>query len=323
MKKIKEIVNIKLQQRGSRLWACALLLLSFGEAGRSFAQQDPQYSQYMFNQMAINPAYAGSREVINTSAFFRSQWTGFDGAPTTETFTVNGPLPKKNVGLGFTVIADQIGPSKSIGALGSYAYRIKVRDGKLSFGLRFGLYQYIFNWDQITYKDPTDIYNTKNQTSTIVPTADAGLYYYTNSMYVGFSATHLYSGRLTDITSQNGEFSQLSPHLFFTFGKAWSLSEKLIFNPSCMIKYVANTPVTADLNLSFLLDQRIWMGISVRTSYGIVIYTQFHITDKFKLGYSYDFGINSIGRAGGGSHEIMLSYDFKMPKAKHFSPRYF
>jgi type IX secretion system PorP/SprF family membrane protein len=193
----------------------------------------------------------------------------------------------------------------------------------LSFGLRFGVYQYIFNWNEITYKDPADIYNTKNQTSTIVPTADAGLYYYTNSMYLGLSATHLYSGRLTDVTAQNGEFAQLSPHLFFTLGKAWAISEKLIFNPSCMVKYVANTPVTADINCSFLLDQRVWMGVSVRTTYGVVAYMQFHVTEKFKLGYSYDFGVNKIGRAGGGSHEIMLGYDFNISKPKYFSPRYF
>ena len=274
----------------------------------------------MFNQMAINPAYAGSREAINASAFFRSQWTGFDGAPTTETFTLNSPMPKKKVGLGLAVIADQIGPMKSTGVLGSYAYRVKIRDGKLAFGLRFGIYQYLFNWNAITYKDPADF--SKNQTSTIVPTADAGLYYYSSSMYAGLSATHLYSGRLTDVTTQNGEFAQLSPHLFFTAGKAWAISEKLIFSPSCMVKYVANSPVAADLNLSFLLDQRIWMGLSVRTGYGIVVYAQFHVTEKFKVGYSYDFGINKIGKAGGGSHEIMIGYDFNLKKSKYFSPRY-
>lgn len=294
----------------------------FVSAEQIFAQQDPQYSQYMFNQMAINPAYAGSKEAISASAFIRSQWTGIEGAPKTETVSIHAPLKKKKVGIGFSVIADQIGPKKSIGAMGSYAYRIPIKNGKLSFGLRAGVFNYTYNWDAITYKDQTDVYNTHNQTSTIVPTADAGLYYYTNTLYVGLSATHLYSGRLTSVSNLNGDDSKLAPHLFFTFGKAWSLSENLIFNPSLMIKGAKGSPSTADLNFSFLLKQRAWVGLSMRSTYGFVVYAQFNVTEKFKLGYSYDYGINKIGKVGGGSHEIMLGYDFNISKSKITSPRY-
>ena len=294
----------------------------FVSAEQMFAQQDPQYSQYMFNQMAINPAYAGSKEAISASAFIRSQWTGIEGAPKTETVSIHAPLKKKKVGIGFSVIADQIGPKKSIGAMGSYAYRIPIKNGKLSFGLRVGVFNYTYNWDAITYKDQADVYNTHNQTSTIVPTADAGVYYYTNTMYVGFSATHLYSGRLTTVSTLNGDNGKLAPHLFFTFGKAWSLSENLIFNPSLMVKTAKGSPSTADLNLSFLLKQRLWLGLSARSTYGFVVYAQFNITEKFKLGYSYDYGVNKIGKVGGGSHEIMLGYDFNISKSKITSPRY-
>lgn len=287
-----------------------------------FAQQDPQYSQYMFNQMAINPAYAGSKEAISAAAFIRSQWTGLEGAPKTQTLTVHGPMKKKKVGLGFSVVADQIGPKKSIGVLGSYAYRIPIKNGKLSFGLRAGVFNYTYNWAEITYKDQGDVYNTNNQTSTIVPTADAGLYYYNNTLYAGLSATHLYSGRLTSISNLNGDDAKLSPHLFFTFGKAWSFSENLIFNPSCMIKATKGSPSSIDLNLSFMLKQRVWVGLSLRHTSNFVLYSQFNITDKFKLGYSYDYGFNKIGKVGGGSHEIMLGYDFNISKSKILSPRY-
>lgn len=289
---------------------------------QSFAQQDPQYSQYMFNQMAINPAYAGSKEALSSTAFIRSQWTGIDGAPKTETFSIHGPLKKKKVGIGFSVIADQIGPKKSVGALGSYAYRIPIKNGKLSFGLRLGVFNYTYNWDDIVYKDQGDVYNSHTQTSQIVPTADAGLYYYTNTLYLGVSATHLYSGRLTSVSTLNGDNGKLAPHLFFTFGKAWSLSDNLIFNPSVMIKGAKGSPSTGDLNLSFLLKQRIWVGLSIRSTYGFVAYTQINITDKFKLGYSFDYGVNKIGKVGGGSHEIMLGYDFNISRSKITSPRY-
>lgn len=288
----------------------------------AFAQQDPQYSQYMFNQLAINPAYAGSKEALSTAAFIRSQWTGIKGAPNTETLTLHGPLKKKKVGLGVAIIADQIGPKKSTGIMGSYAYRLPIKNGKFAFGLRVGVYNFSYNWSKISYRDSLDVYNTKNTTSKIVPTADAGIYYYTNTMYIGFSATHLYNGKLTSVSNANGDDAQLSPHFFFTFGKAWALSDKLTFNPSVMIKKAENSPGTGDLNLSFLINQKIWLGVSVRSSYGLVAYTQFNITDKFKLGYAFDFGVNKIGRAGGGSHEIMLGYDFNIFKSKMASPRY-
>lgn len=286
------------------------------------AQQDPQYSQYMFNQLAINPAYAGSREALSAAMFLRSQWTGIEGAPKTGTFTINGPLKKRKVGLGLELINDQIGPKKTTGIMGSYAYRIPIKKGKLAFGLRFGMYDYTYNWAKIEYKDQADIYNTQNQTSKIVPTADAGVYYYTNTLYWGLSATHLTNGRITSISNPNGGDAQLSPHYFFTLGKAWAFSDKLIFSPSFIIKSAKSAPSTADMNFSFLIDQRLWLGVSVRSRYGVVAYTQFYISEKFKVGYAYDFGLNKIGKVGGGSHEIMISYDFNIFKSKTMSPRY-
>jgi type IX secretion system PorP/SprF family membrane protein len=287
------------------------------------AQQDPQYSQYMFNQFALNPACAGSREAISAAVFYRNQWTGIDGGPQTETFTIHGPMRNKKMALGFAVIADQIGPKSSIGALGTYAYRIRLGAGKLSMGVRFGAYQYTFNWGKVQYKDITE--NTTDISSASFLTADAGAYYYTNSTYAGVSVTHLNKGLLDKTDFKEGQNLQILKHYFFTAGKAWEISDKLIFSPSCMVKYVAKTPVSADVNLSFLIQNRFWAGISVRSIYGLVVYAQYHITDKFKFGYAYDMSLNKLGTVGqtGGSHEIMLSYDLKIAKGPFFSPRYF
>jgi len=286
------------------------------------AQQDPQYSQYMFNQLVLNPAYAGSKEALSSTLIARNQWVGLDGAPKTITLSLHAPLKKKKVGLGLTVIGDQVGPVKSIGLLGSYAYRIPLGNGKLSFGLRAGIYDYTYNWAEITYKDQADVYNTQNTTSKIVPTADAGIYYYTNTLYTGLSVTHLYNGRLTSVSSVDGDNAILSPHLFFTFGKSWAFSDKLTFAPSLVLKAAKGAPATADLNACFLLKERVWLGVSFRTGYGIVALAEFQLTDKLKLGYSYDIGLNKIGRYGGGSHEIMIGYDFNIFKSKMMSPRY-
>lgn len=286
------------------------------------AQQDPQYSQYMFNQLAINPAYAGSKECLSTAAFYRNQWAGVDGAPNTATVTIHSPIRKKAAALGFSIIADEVGPKRSVGALASYAYRIRLGKGKLSMGLRFGMYQYMFDWNKVAYKDQADA--GKAPTTALFPTADAGAYYYTTSMYAGISATHLFYGRSISANfNQSGINVQLAPHLFATAGKAWEISDNLIFNPSVMVKYVKNTPVTADLNFSFLFHKRIWAGLSLRSMYGVVVYAQYNVNDKFKIGYAYDIGLNTMGRAAGSTHELMISYDLKVGKSPFFSPRYF
>lgn len=288
-----------------------------------FAQQDPQYSQYMFNQLAINPAYAGAKEAISTTMFLRKQWSGFEngGEPKTESITIHSPMRKRKVALGFAITGDQIGPKNTIGILGSYAYRIKLGKGKLSMGLRLGVYRY--NWGSINFKDEADPYNQgRIQQTSITPTADAGIYYYTNTTYAGLSMTHLDRGRLTR-PIQDTTDSRLAFHAFLTGGKAWELSEKLIFNPSFMIKVAENTPTAVDLNLSFLLQKRLWMGLSLRSNYAFVVYTQVYINDKFKIGYAFDFGASRLVRQFGGTHEIMLSYDFKISKPPFASPRYF
>ena len=289
---------------------------------RGQAQQDPQYSQYMFNQLVLNPAYAGSKDALSATTFIRSQWTNIDGAPNTQTISIHTPLKKKKIGLGFSVVADQIGPKKSVAALGSYAYNLKLKKGKLAFGLRVGVYSYTYNWTDINYKDKRDLYNTQNATTQLAPTADAGIYYYNNSMYIGFSATHLYNGRIIPTSNWNGDNAVLSPHYFFTFGKAWAFSDKFIFNPSFVLKGTKGSPTTFDINMSAMIDQKIWIGFSLRSSYGMSAYTQFKISDKFKIGYAYDFGFNKIGRVGGATHELMLGYDLNIFNSKIISPRY-
>ena len=301
-----------------------IVLLFFAECwgGALFAQQDPQYSQYMFNQLAINPAYAGSKEAISAATFLRTQWTGVSGAPKTETVTIHGPFARKKVGLGAAMIADQIGPTKSIGFMGSYAYRIKIKNGKLSFGLRAGIYNYTFNWDDITYKDQADVYNSHTTTSKVVPTADAGIYYYSRTEYIGFSATHLYNGRLTTVSNVSGDDVRFSRHYFLTAGKAWALSENFIFNPSICVKGAKGSPYTLDANLSLNIDKKLWVGVSGRSSKDMVVYMQVNLTEKLKLGYAFDFGFSKIAKFGGGTHELVLSYDFNLIKSKILSPRH-
>lgn len=287
----------------------------------SIAQQDPQYSQYMFNQLVLNPAYAGSKEQLDASMFLRRQWN-IDGAPRTATVSIHTPLKKQKVGLGLSIVADKIGPKNSQGILASYAYRIRLFNGRLAFGLRAGVFNHTFRWDEIHYKESGDVYNTQNSASQIAPTADAGLYYYSNSIYCGLSFTHLLNGKINSIPNLNGDYASMSRHMFFTFGKAWAFSDKFIFNPSFVYKKAKGAPATFDINMSAMIDQKLWIGCSYRDQAAITAYTKFNISQNFSLGYAYDFGMNRIGKIAGGAHEIMLGYNLNVFKTKMISPRF-
>jgi type IX secretion system PorP/SprF family membrane protein len=286
------------------------------------AQQDPQYSGYMFNQLSVNPAYAGSSDALSTSLVIRNQWTGIKGAPKTSSINVHGPLRKKKVGLALQLISDQLGPKTSNGILGSYAYRLPVAKGRLAMALRLGVFGYKYDWSMIEYKDPNDVYNTGGQENISVPTADAGLYYNSQTFYAGFSASHILHGRLTSYDNIQGRNAELKTHIFATAGKAFQVSPGFILNPSVMVKAVKNAPVGVDLNVNALIEEVIWLGVSVRKSYGFVVLAQYNISQKFKVGYAFDMGLNKIGIAGKGTHELLIRYDFDVYKSKTLSPRY-
>ena len=288
-----------------------------GIGGEVFAQQDAHFSQYMFNPLLLNPAYAGSREALAVALTARKQWVDIDGAPQTSSLTMQAPLRKKKVGLGFELVNDEIGPKSIIGGLFSYSYRIRLLKGKLSFGLRGGIYDYRIRWDEIKYRDKTEVY-IGSQERRAAFTVDYGMYYYTKSFYWGLAATHLNRGRYAYYSESLS--SSLVPHVFMTIGKGFQLGENIVFSPSMMTKGVKGVPDDVDLNLNFLIDEKIWIGMSVRSKYGLVFLAEWNVSEKFRIGYSYDLGLNKIGVLGKGSHEIHIGYDFNIFNTKTVSP---
>jgi type IX secretion system PorP/SprF family membrane protein len=289
-------------------------------AKNNFAQQDPQYSQYMFNQLVINPAYAGSKEALCMAVSTRNQWVDMPGAPKTNTMFLHGPLLNKSIGLGGYVIQESIGPKKWTGIYGDFAYRFKLGKGKLSLGLSAGYTHYVFDLSKLDFKDASETFSS----NTVSPGAmdfTTGFYYNSKSFYIGGSITHLNKAKL-DLGSSTTNYS-LHKHSFLYLGKGWQINDNLVFNPSLMFK--SDDPkrgAQCDLNFNFLLKKRLWLGLSVRQAYGLVFLTQYLVTDKFKIGYSYDRGLNKIGIYGKASHEILISYDFNIFKSKMLSPRY-
>lgn len=305
-----------------------VLVIAFS-AVKSFAQQDPQYNLYQYNQMVINPAYAGARDAIAIVADVRKQWVGFDGAPTTAAFSIHSPVANNKIGLGLNGMSDKIGAKSTTSFYGNFSYILKLNNKtKLAFGARAGYSSYKFNSNAIKYKDSeesayADLYSSTKGALDV----DAGLYLRTNTFYVGLSATHLNQGSIYkgsfQVKDTTGSYSlsyTLRPHVFLTIGKSFVIKENFLFSPSLMVKAVAGKP-TVDLNFNFFAAKRVWFGLFVRQAYGFGALFQVYVTNQFRIGYSYDIGIGPR-KFLGSSHEVMIGFDIKKNKAKMTSPRF-
>jgi type IX secretion system PorP/SprF family membrane protein len=292
-------------------------------------QQDPIYTQYMFNPLNYNPAYAGSKSILSAALVYRNQWVGLDGAPKIVTFSAHSPLKNKNMGLGFEITNDKIGPTSNLTVQASYAYRIrlsKISKGKLGFGLKAGIYNSSIDWNSISYKDQGDGLVVGSKDSYLSPIFDFGLYYHrTNRSFAGLTFKNLnspkqgldYSGRTT------AEESKLYSQIILTYGKIIELSDRAVFRPSALLRSSFQTNPVLDVNLSILFDQKIWVGLSYRTTNSIAVVLEYEITQQIKVGYSYDYDISGLTSAHTGSHEIFLGFNYNVFKSRMRSPRYY
>lgn len=289
------------------------------------AQQEAQFNQYMFNPLGINPAYAGSRDVLSAVALFRSQWVGFEGAPNTQTFAIHGPLWKKRMGLGFQITNDQIGPRNVMSAEVDYAYRFPFLRGKLSLGLAGGVYYHTFDWNKITYKDQGDVIPTYGAQQVVSPNADFGVWYNTKKFYAGLELAHLTEPRIniSDSSTNGGNAYRQFRHYSFTVGRAFVVSDKIVLRPSILYKQAGLFRGGFDLNFSVLFDERLWAGVTIRPSYGGAVILEYIVNKKLRFGYSFDYPLNQFRFSRATSHELFLGYDFELKKPNTRSPRYF
>ena len=293
-------------------------------ASVAFPQQDPLFSQYMFNKLAVNPGYAGSRDALTVDAIYRYQWVNIPGAPQTLSASVHTPLVNPHIGLGMNIYSDVIGATVSQGALATFAYRILFPDSRLSFGLQAGVkYSDIF-WSRINpYDDGDPLYNSQMKKKA-VPDANFGIYYYSNKYYVGISSKQLLQNEM-GIVTVNGkdEYTKLLRHFYGMAGAAFPISEQVVFRPSILAKFVPNAPPQIDLNASFLFVNTFWLGVSYRTEKAVSFMAEFNLTHNLRLGYSYDLWFNELQAYNKGSHEIRLGFDFDIFHSRMLTPRYF
>ena len=287
------------------------------------AQQDPHYTQYMYNMSVMNPAYAGSKENLSLGLLHRKQWVEIEDAPTTTTFFGHAPVGK-NVGMGLSVISDKIGPVEENNIYADFSYTLNLGgEHKLAFGLKTGLTLHKVGLYDEVYPtlpdefDPAFSENTSNSYFNI----GSGLFYYTNKYYLGFSIPNLMKSKHLDFNGR--EFGSEVSHYFVTGGYVFDINDNVKFKPFFMMKSAFEAPTSWDLSANFLFNEKFEIGGTYRLEDSFGAMVNYAITPNIKLGYAYDHIVSDLNVTTPSSHEIILLFDLNFPKKVSSSPRFF
>jgi len=317
------ILTVMMRKILKGLIVIVVLLLQFGEG---FAQQNALFSQYMFNTLAFNPAYAGSRNVVAATALYRNQWVGIDGAPQTGTFTIDAPFANERLGLGVQVISDNIGITKTTGLVLSGSFRIPLNEGSLSFGLQGSMNNYFAGFSNVNL-DPSgpvpdmafDADVNKN-----LYNFGSGAYYRNSRFYAGLSVQDFVRNRLNFDTIGVGDITaRQSAHAYLATGYVFPLSFDFNLKTSVLVKGVKGAPIQADLNATLWIKEIIAIGAEYRTNADISAMMELKVSPRVSIGYAFDRSTTNLRTYNSGSHEFMLRYEFSFDRNKILSPRYF
>lgn len=309
-----------------KLLTC-FLLLAFAKAVT--AQQDPQYSQYMYNPIVINPAYAGNRGVASIMGLHRSQWVGLDGAPRTQTLSFHTPIAYSRVGLGFSIVNDEIGPANETYAAADFSYTIPVgMTGDLSFGLKGGVHLLNVDFNQLNIANPGDDFFANNIENRLSPTVGVGVFYHTDRFYAGLSTPNLLQ---TDHFSEDAENSSTAYiaeeriHYFGTAGYVFDLNDNLKFKPATLVKVVPGAPLQVDVTANFLFNEKLTLGAAYRWSAAVTALAGFQLNDQMMIGFAYDRETTALGNAvyNDGSYELFLRFELFSRFSRIITPRFF
>ncbi len=317
-------IHLNIKMKYKRLIYLSILALSFHQAK---AQTEPMYSQYMYNMLGVNPAYAGNREALSLNFFQRNQWVGIKGAPKTTSLSIDQSIKDGKMGWGIQVYDDRLGVEAATGFNGMLSTRIRVSEkGILSGGLSFGLMNYRINLNDVNNR------NNPNDPSFIVtdnpskwnPSMGMGIYYNTDRFYASVSTPSVLKSRLASYENFNTSIQKSDAfHLFANTGYVFDVNEDVKLKPSTMIKMVSGAPIEADLNMNLWLKDLLGIGGSYRTGDAFVGMIELQATQQIKFGYAYDMPFNPLKYFTKGSHELMLRYEFGNFKTKIKSTRYF
>ncbi len=299
------------------------------------AQQEAQYTQFMFNKLALNPAYAGSTEVACVSCLHRSQWVGLEGAPVSQLLNFQIPIFSDRVGLGASVSHDVIGPTNSWKLSTMYSYRLPVSNGTLAIGLQGSLRNYQIKWSETSATHSGDQLIPGAESTKVIPNFGAGLYYNTSKYYVGLSVPSLIRSDLNfnDATYSNTDYGREESHGYLMAGVLFDLSNSIKLKPAILMKYASNTPFDMDLNLSFIFFEKLWLGATYRLGgnskesggFGesLDFVLQYQLAKALKAGVAYDVTLSKLKDYNSGTFEVMLEYCINRNDQRLTNPRFF
>lgn len=284
------------------------------------AQQDPQYTQYMYNMNVVNPAYAGSKESLSITALYRNQWSGLDDNPVTFTFAAHAPISDK-IGLGLSAVKDELGPIKETNVFADFSYTLQMSSSiKLALGLKAGATFHDVGLSSLELQDPNDPFFSEDIKNTY-PNIGAGAFLYSEKFYIGLSVPNMLKSVHLD---ENGiKYGSETNHYFGTAGYVFQITDNFKLKPSVMVKSAFDAPVSYDGNLNALFYDRFELGASYRLDDSFSGLVGFQVTPNIRIGYAYDHVTSDIKTVGPASHEVVLTFDVFMKPRILRSPRFF
>ncbi|ASS49881.1 MAG: hypothetical protein A3D31_09890 [Candidatus Fluviicola riflensis] len=296
-----------------------IVLVSIGCTNGLLAQQDPHFTQFFENTLFVNPAYAGSKDVLNVTGLHREQWVGFAGRPVSSTLSVHSPLSYRSVGLGLTMVNDHNGPVDQTMFYGDFSYSLKFKNkGKLAFGIKGGFNLVNVGSASLEATDQNDLNLLRDVRNNVNPNFGFGIYYHTPVWFAGVSTPKLleqsYDGSKTNVEKR---------HYFANVGGVITVSNAWKIRPMAQAKFTTGAPLSLDASVAGIYNDRFYIGGLYRLDAAFGAFVQYQITSQFKLGFATDFGTQEIRNYNYGTFEVMGSYDFIFRKTGVRSPRYF
>lgn len=304
-----------------------LLLVLILSGLEMHSQQDSQFTQYMYNTININPAYAGSRGVMSIFGLYRNQWVGLDGAPVTMTGSLNTPISNSNVGLGLSVVSDKIGPSDETSISADISYSIPTSERfKLSFGLKATANLLNIDFTKLNQYNPNDPRFQDNVDNKFSPNVGAGLYFHSDKTYFGLSVPNFLETKHFDEEASSNSASFVAKermHYYLIGGHVFDLSPSIQFKPAFLTKVVQGAPLQVDLSANFLFNEKFTLGAAYRWDAAMSAMAGFQISQGLFIGYGYDMETTKLADYNSGSHEIFLRYELFKTVDRVISPRFF
>ena len=291
------------------------------------AQQQGQFSEYMYNTVVINPAYAGSRNYLSAFGLHRSQWIGLEGAPISNSFSVNAPISDSSIGLGLGILREQIGPSNQTNLSTSFSYTIRANDSyKLSFGISGHLNFLYVDYSKLNIHDAGDAVFESNLDAKFSPNLGGGIYLHSEKMYVSFSIPTLletkYFNGNTNTTAATAIVKERT-HYYFSTGYVFKISDDFKFKPAILTKVISGAPIQVDFSGNFLINKKVVLGAAYRWQATLSELAGFQISDSWFVGYAYDLEKTRLANYNNGSHEIFLRFELTNSGNRVVAPRFF